>query len=867
MLDDKEIIEAVLHGDSELFGIFVSRYSSQIYHLCYCLCGNKTDAEDATQDAFLDAFRYLESLRDREKFYPWLCSVARRKAFSQIRQRQMYTDIDDMAEILSADMDFTDEEAIRTENKERVRRALGKMSPKRRTVCEMFYFKDMKISDISKALSLSANTVKSRLYDAREYLRKELNDMDENKENITLLEEKIKKQIKTLSYYYTLNGKLDENYNSKISETTDLVEKIKDVETRQYYLAKLLTYQSFAEKDEKKKKAILEKRDQAAETGKNVSLIADQLVDQLFGKREDAEALKFLDEVALPKIGEYKSSPDYNYAKGTMLFWRGRKLLSLGRVDDAKNDFSAAASLLDGSEAYQANAVAALRSIDNMEKNALDPLKGYEVTAEGLLYENGRLTFYNQPGFSDLPYMSTVSFDFNSFLYFIAGCKRVIFDENLKPGEKITDNDGSLECVSYDEQVSVAAGTFERCMHTRTDATNWKGHYIIDAWYAPKVGLIKVAAKINGRTESYELKEYSIVGGEGYYPFAVGNRWVYHNPNVPSYIYHDIERTVEYTDGHLTNMAITSPVTLIKDYENCDDIDSYFYLMFADKICDEWKFDEAIEMLKKAVRLNVSEEAVRISLYSIEVLNRFAEYQKKGYRFCPSGIVASYLKADEKGVRYDNPYVLSLLPNRYGARGRYEDRIFGIKPFRYFNQFMGCLWDEKWVIGYREEKPVNNGLTLIFTVEDGGTVTTPAGEFSSCRKIMINVSKPDGADDKWYFSDWYRHVDSGLKEYWFAPGVGIVKIASTWGEECYAECLLKSYSTPAADENDYFPIQIGNEWEYDEPHLTEEGYRAKAIFHIMSGMNGKYLMTSSQEFVCFKTEEEYNEFVKVSHKY
>ena len=110
-------------------------------------------------------------------------------------------------------------------------------------------------------------------------------------------------------------------------------------------------------------------------------------------------------------------------------------------------------------------------------------------------------------------------------------------------------------------------------------------------------------------------------------------------------------------------------------------------------------------------------------------------------------------------------------------------------------------------------------------------------------------------------------MDGGVKEYWFAPGVGIVKIASSWGTECYAECLLNTYSVPASEPDEYFPIQIGNSWEYDEPHLTEEGYRAKAIFRIASGMNGEYLMTSSQEFICLRTEDEYNEYVKISHKY
>ena len=86
-------------------------------------------------------------------------------------------------------------------------------------------------------------------------------------------------------------------------------------------------------------------------------------------------------------------------------------------------------------------------------------------------------------------------------------------------------------------------------------------------------------------------------------------------------------------------------------------------------------------------------------------------------------------------------------------------------------------------------------------------------------------------------------------------------------EEKMLAAMLEKYDVPASKEDEYLPIQIGNNWEYMEPHLTEEGYRAKAIFRIPSGMNGKYLMTSSQEFICFRTEEEYRKFADESHKF
>jgi len=440
----------------------------------------------------------------------------------------------------------------------------------------------------------------------------------------------------------------------------------------------------------------------------------------------------------------------------------------------------------------------------------------------------------------------------------------------MHPGDTITDekNHASLTCVSKGERIRVKAREFENCLHMRTEAKlEWFDPYVLDTWYAPGVGPVKVIVSTEGAEETYELTEYEIRGGEGYMPFAVGNRWAYENPDIPDWVYQTIERTVEYTDGTLTNEAVTEPYALKKGYEQSEEVDSSVYLSFAAALADEWKIAEAIDMLKKAVRMNVHEESVRIALYGIEALSRFLDYQKKGYRFCPSSVNALTFVKDEDGVRLSYTPDLSFGPYRYGERGRYEDRIFGIKTFRYLDHFMGRIWDKKWVPGYREEKTTSDGLPLVFTVEEGGTVTVPAGTFEHCRKITILVKKPEDKSDHWYFEDNYSHVDAGRKEYWFAPGVGLVKSVSTWGEECEAGCVLVSYSVPAAQEDDFYPVEIGNAWEYEEPHLAAEGYRAKRIDRIASGMNGRFLVTDSQEFVCFRTEEEYRELVKESHKY
>jgi len=875
-MEERETVLRAQAGDGEAFERLVEQYSAGIYRLCLGLCGNGFDAEDAVQETFIDAFLYLKSLSDPDRFPAWLRSIARRKAARKLASRRYDEDIDALADFLPSSEASPLDLLLDRENGGRVAEAFGRLSEKRRVAAELFYLRGMRVREIAARLDVNENTVKSRLYDAREQLRKELSYMNgEQKDNITLLKEKIKKQLISLNRYYSLHGgQYDEGFKTEVDSTLKLIEEAEEGETKNSLLADALKHKIIGDKSlgEEEKKALTERKERAAKDGKNAAVIADALIDDYFEMGGDEKKLEFLDKTALPEIENYKGSETYGYAKGALLFWRGRTLCESDRFDEARADFTEAVRLIDPSDAYHANAVAALRTLDRLAEAAerIAGAGGWSVTGEGFLRDGTRLLFKNQPGFDIGSCSLRFPRDFASFTFFASMCRRTLFDAAMNPGDTITDekNHASLTCISKDERIRVKAGEFADCLHMRTEAKpEWFEHYVLDAWYAPGVGPVKVIVSTEGAEETYELTEYEIRGGEGYMPFAVGNRWAYENPDIPDWVYQTIERSVEYTDGTLTNEAVTEPYALKKGYEQSEELDSSVYLSFASALIDEWKIAEAVEMLKKAVRLNVHEESVRIALYGIEALSRFLEYQKKGYRFCPSSVNALTFIRDADGVRLSfSPDVYFGL-SRYGERGRYEDRIFGIKTFRYLNQFMGRIWDRKWVPGYREEKTTYDGLPLVFTVEEGGTVTVPAGTFEHCRKITILVKKPEDKSDHWYFEDNYSHVDAGRKEYWFAPGVGLVKSVSTWGEECEAGCVLVSYSVPAAQEDDFYPVEIGNAWEYEEPHLAAEGYRAKRIDRIASGMNGRYLVTDSQEFVCFRTEEEYRELVKQSHKY
>src|SRR5580765_5770179 len=90
---DPAALEPTLHaaqqGDVAAFNTLVQAYQRQVYNVCYRTLGNAEDAADATQDAFLGAFRGLKTFRgDASGFRPWLLRVAVNACYDQLRRRQ-----------------------------------------------------------------------------------------------------------------------------------------------------------------------------------------------------------------------------------------------------------------------------------------------------------------------------------------------------------------------------------------------------------------------------------------------------------------------------------------------------------------------------------------------------------------------------------------------------------------------------------------------------------------------------------------------------------------------------------------------------------------------------------------------------------
>jgi RNA polymerase sigma-70 factor (ECF subfamily) len=85
---DRETIKAVLAGDKEAYGVLVRRHSRKLFQLAYRMTGNRADADDVVQEAFLRGYLRLKSFQSRSDFGTWIYRIAVHCALDKLNLRR-----------------------------------------------------------------------------------------------------------------------------------------------------------------------------------------------------------------------------------------------------------------------------------------------------------------------------------------------------------------------------------------------------------------------------------------------------------------------------------------------------------------------------------------------------------------------------------------------------------------------------------------------------------------------------------------------------------------------------------------------------------------------------------------------------------
>lgn len=173
-----EIIQRVLDGEKEAFSILLRKYQKAIHALVMRKIGDYHIAQDITQDTFVKAFEKLHELKNPKQFVGWLYVIANRLCINWLqRNKNRMQSIEDtpMEEIEQAYCSQYEAEQREMESnlhkRKIVKKLLKQLPESERTVLTLHYLGEMTAQEISKMLGVSVNTIKSRIYRARNRLK------------------------------------------------------------------------------------------------------------------------------------------------------------------------------------------------------------------------------------------------------------------------------------------------------------------------------------------------------------------------------------------------------------------------------------------------------------------------------------------------------------------------------------------------------------------------------------------------------------------------------------------------------------------------------------------------------------------------
>jgi RNA polymerase sigma-70 factor (ECF subfamily) len=179
---DRELLQAVLAGDGTAYRGLVEKYQTRVYGMVFGMLRNREDARDVTQEAFVKAYRSLDSFRLESSFYTWIYRIAMNLAidFTRKRKRRETTSYDEAIGARGedgaiAEAHHEDGPARQLERKRlfsKIMDAMQELPEDQREVILLRELEGLQYKEIADVMGIPEGTVMSRLFYARKKLQK-----------------------------------------------------------------------------------------------------------------------------------------------------------------------------------------------------------------------------------------------------------------------------------------------------------------------------------------------------------------------------------------------------------------------------------------------------------------------------------------------------------------------------------------------------------------------------------------------------------------------------------------------------------------------------------------------------------------------
>ncbi|MEE8577691.1 MAG: sigma-70 family RNA polymerase sigma factor [candidate division Zixibacteria bacterium] len=177
---EARLIEQAQHGNQKAFGQLIRLHQKKLFRFMAALTGSYDMADDIVQESFVRAWKAIGTFKHGYAFYPWLSTIAKNLAFSELSRQEKQQSLQTMQ---ASGFDPIEnslgpmEQLLDAESQRRFHQAVWSMPVAYRSVFVLRTFEEMDYSEIASYLKIPPGTVDSRLYRARKFLMEKLEDL------------------------------------------------------------------------------------------------------------------------------------------------------------------------------------------------------------------------------------------------------------------------------------------------------------------------------------------------------------------------------------------------------------------------------------------------------------------------------------------------------------------------------------------------------------------------------------------------------------------------------------------------------------------------------------------------------------------
>ena len=180
-LDDREVVRRVRAGETALFEVLMRRHDQRVYRAVRSILRDEDEAEDAMQQAWIQAYLHLGDFEGTSAFSTWLVRIAANEALQRLRRRTRLAPVvereDAEEELMDERSENPEERASAHEAVRLVERAVDELPEIYRTVFVLRDVEGLSTAETAEALGIQEEAAKVRLHRARAMLRDHLSEI------------------------------------------------------------------------------------------------------------------------------------------------------------------------------------------------------------------------------------------------------------------------------------------------------------------------------------------------------------------------------------------------------------------------------------------------------------------------------------------------------------------------------------------------------------------------------------------------------------------------------------------------------------------------------------------------------------------